>query len=72
MHLASSIPVLADDGTGGLSREAIGLAIQIHKAYGPGLLESAYFRSYADALRKAGHHIECQPRLAIQYGGRTI
>jgi len=72
IHLALSIRVLVDDGTRGLSREAIGLAIQIHKALGPGLLENAYLWPYADALRKAGHDVECQPRLGVSYGGRKI
>ena len=56
---------MVDDGTGGLSREAIGLAIEIHKKYGPGLLEHAYVRPYSKALREAGHKVECQPRLAL-------
>lgn len=64
--------MLVDDGTRGLSREAIGLAIQIHKTFGPGLLENAYLWPYADALRKAGHDVECQPRLGFSYGGRNI
>jgi GxxExxY protein len=57
--------VLVDDGTEGLSGEAIGLAIEIHKKYGRGLLENAYVRPYADTLRKAGHDVECQPRLPL-------
>ena len=64
--------MLVDDGTGGLSREAIGLAIEIHKRYGPGLLENAYLRPDASALRAAGHDVECQPRLALVHGGAKI
>jgi GxxExxY protein len=64
--------MLVDDGTDGLSGEAIGLAIEIHKRYGPGLLENAYLRPYADALRKAGHDVECQPRLSVVDAGETI
>jgi GxxExxY protein len=58
-----------DDGTGGLSGEAIGIAIAIHKTYGAGLLESAYLRSYVLDLRAAGHTVDCQPRLALEHAG---
>src|SRR5215467_7329045 len=64
--------MLVDDGTEGLSGEAIGLAIEIHKKYGPGLLENAYVRSYADRLRKAGHEVDCQPRLPLLDGATKI
>ncbi len=64
--------MLVDDGTNGLSRKAIGLAIDIHKRYGPGLLENAYLRPYADALREAGHKVECQPRLSFTSATETI
>ena len=39
--------MLIDDETGGLSREAIGIALAIHKKYGPGLFEKAYCTIYA-------------------------
>jgi GxxExxY protein len=64
--------MLVDDGTDGLSAEAIGLAIEIHKKYGPGLLENAYVRPYAAALRESGHHVECQPRLSLMDGKEKI
>jgi GxxExxY protein len=64
--------MLIDDGTDGLSHEAIGLAIEIHKKYGPGLLENAYVRPYAEALRKAGHNVECQPRLPLVSAGEKV
>jgi hypothetical protein len=38
--------MLVDDGTQGLSYEVIGIAIGVHKKYGPGLLEKrTYGRS---------------------------
>src|SRR5262249_3694423 len=64
--------MLVDDGTDGLSGEAIGVAIAIHKKYGPGLLENAYLRPCADALRAKGHDVECQPRLALVHGEGKI
>ncbi len=64
--------MLVDDGTAGLSYKAIGIAIAIHKKYGPGLLEKAYLRPYVDALRAAGHTVQCQPALAIADAGVRI
>jgi GxxExxY protein len=70
--LASSVGMLVDDGTGGISGEVIGIAIAIHRKYGPGLLEQAYSRPLALDLRAAGHRVECQPRLQLVHAGITI
>src|SRR4029079_5664233 len=70
--LASSIRMLIDDGTDGLTKEAIGIAIAIHRKYGPKLLENAYLRPYVIDLRAAGHTVDCQPRLALVHAGVTI
>lgn len=70
--MASSGGMLADDGTFGLSREVIGIAIRIHKKYGPGLLESAYLRPFASELRAAGHTVECEPRLDLVHEKLTV
>lgn len=64
--------MLLDDGTGGLSYEVIGIAIAIHKKYGPGLLENAYVRPLVLDIRAAGHEVESQPRLALVHAGITI
>jgi len=64
--------MLIDDGTDGLTKEAIGIAIAIHRKYGPKLLENAYLRPYVIDLRAAGHVVECQPRLALVHAGVTI
>jgi len=64
--------MLVDDGTRGLSYSVIGVAIGIHRKYGPGLLEKAYLRPLVLDLRAAGHEVECQPRLSISHGGITI
>jgi GxxExxY protein len=64
--------MLVDDGTAGLSREVIGIAIAIHRKYGPGLLETAYLRPFVMELRTAGHAVDCQPHLAITHAGTTI
>ena len=64
--------MLIDDGTDGLTKEAIGIAIAIHRKYGPKLLENAYLRPYVIDLRAAGHTVDCQPRLALVHAGVTI
>ena len=64
--------MLVDDGSGGLSYEVIGMAIAVHKKYGPGLRENAYLRPLVLDLRAAGHKVECQPRLSLVHGGVTI
>ena len=64
--------MLVDDGTGGLSGQVIGIAIAIHKKYGPGLLENAYVRPLVLDLRAAGYDVECQPQLPLVHAGVTI
>ena len=64
--------MLIDDGTGGLTYKVIGIAIGIHKRYGPGLLEKAYLRPFVEELRAAGHAVECQPSLSIEHGDVII
>ena len=64
--------MLIDDGTGGLSGEAIGIGIRIHRKYGPGLREDAYLRPFVIDLRAAGHGVDCQPRLTKVHAGVAI
>ena len=64
--------MLIDDGTDGLSREAIGIAIGIHRKYGPGLREDAYLTPLVIDLRAAGHVVDCQPRLTMVHAGVAI
>jgi len=40
-----------------LSKQVIGLAIEVHRELGPGLLESAYEKWLAHELKE--HDIEC-------------
>jgi GxxExxY protein len=57
--------VLRDDGTRGLSRQAIGAAIRVHRRYGPGLLENAYRVPYVYELEKLGLTVECERPLPL-------
>ncbi len=55
----------SDDGD--LSRRVIGLAIEVHRQLGPGLLESAYEECLCFELRHAGIPFARQKRLPIRY-----
>ncbi len=52
-----------------LSSKIIGAAIQVHKAIGPGLLESAYEECICHELSSQSSSIERQKPLAINYKG---
>jgi len=47
-------------------------AIKVHRALGPGLLESAYQHCLAYELRKRGLRVECEALLPIVYDGQQI
>lgn len=50
-----------------LSNRVLGLALEVHKTLGPGLLESAYTECLAHELRQNGYYTECQKPLPIIY-----
>lgn len=50
-----------------ISRRIIGAAIEVHKALGPGLLESAYQSCLAFELRERGLNVEEQRTLPVIY-----
>src|SRR6185503_2254896 len=52
-----------------LSRTVIGLAIEVHRQLGPGLLESAYEECLCFELRRAAIPYVRQRRLPIRYKG---
>jgi GxxExxY protein len=47
-------------------------AIQIHRTFGPELLESAYQKCLAHELTKRGLRVECEVTLPIVYDGQEI
>ncbi len=53
--------------TNQLTSEIIGIAINIHRALGPGLLESAYEECLASELKNAGLKIERQKPVPVYY-----
>ena len=50
----------------------VNAAIKIHKALGPGLLESAYQKCLAHELEKARLHVQCEIPVPIPYGNVRI
>lgn len=55
-----------------VTNRIIGCAIEVHKALGPGLLESVYESCLAFELTKAGFTVERQRGLAVTYKGLTF
>ena len=54
------------------ARQIVDACIKVHRALGPGLLESAYQACLAHELRKRGLKVECEVLLPIQYDGLHI
>ncbi len=52
-----------------LSRVILDSAFKVHKALGPGLLETTYRLCLTHELRKAGLEVKCEVNLPIQYDG---
>jgi GxxExxY protein len=50
-----------------ISKSIIGIAISVHQALGPGLLESAYKECLYYRLRKEGFHVEKEKPMPLVY-----
>jgi GxxExxY protein len=55
-----------------LSRKIIGCAMEVHRALGPGLLESAYRECLLQELGAAGLAAKREVRVPVQYKGSTL
>lgn len=55
-----------------LARKVIGAAIEVHRALGPGFLESIYEEALAVELRLRGLAFEQQSPTAVQYKTRKV
>jgi GxxExxY protein len=55
-----------------LTEKIIGIAIDVHRELGPGLLESVYQHCLAIALRGAGLYVEEQLDVPISFRGTMI
>src|ERR1039458_6230485 len=61
-----------DDRDTALTQRVIGLAIEVHRHLGPGLLESAYETCLCHELRLAGIPHTRQQALPIRYKGSEL
>jgi len=55
-----------------IAKAIVDAAIKVHRALGPGLLESAYQKCLAYELRKRGLRVKCEVVLPIVYDGQQI
>ena len=55
-----------------VARIVVDAALKVHRALGPGLLESAYQKCLTHELRKRGLKIECEMLLPVVYDGLQI
>jgi GxxExxY protein len=55
-----------------LTEQIIGLAIEVHRETGPGLLESVYEQCMCHELSEAGIQFERQVTIPVFYQGRRI
>lgn len=55
-----------------LTYEIIGSAIEVHRAMGPGLLESVYHRCLIEELRQRNIQYETELIIPIEYKGITL
>lgn len=55
-----------------LTKRIIGCAMAVHRALGPGFLESVYQNALAHELRKAGLKVECERKVQVVYDGVVV
>jgi GxxExxY protein len=55
-----------------ITHEIIGAGIEVHSAFGPGMLESAYEKCLVFELVRRGLAVESQVVLPLRYKGNTI
>jgi GxxExxY protein len=55
-----------------VAQQIVDAAIKVHRALGPGLLESAYQACLAHELRARGLQVDCEVLLPVVYDGLQI
>jgi GxxExxY protein len=55
-----------------VSREIVDSALKVHKALGPGLLESSYRTCLIHELSRRGHRVQSELELPITFEGITL
>jgi GxxExxY protein len=56
----------------GTAHDIVDSAIKVHRALGPGLLESAYQACLTHDLQKRQHEVECEVPVPLRYDGVLI
>jgi GxxExxY protein len=56
----------------GVAAAIVDACIAVHRALGPGLLESSYQACLAHELRKRGYAVRCSVELPVEYDGIRI
>ena len=59
--------MIDDDQLNSITERIIGAAIEVHKALGPGLLESAYHACLTHELKLRGLEVETEKELPVVY-----
>ena len=67
---ARPAPIPAE--TDRVATEIVDAVVKVHKAFGPGLLESVYEACLAHELRSRGLTVETQVRVPIRYEGLEL
>ena len=60
------------DSLNAITSQIIKAAIEVHKALGPGLLESVYERCMLIELRSSGLHVQSQVPVKVAYKGQDV
>lgn len=55
-----------------LTGRVVGLAMKVHRALGPGFLESVYQRALLHELRSAGFEVESDKPIQVRYEGVLV
>ena len=63
---------MEEDRINRITKKIIGAAIEVHRALGPGLLESTYQACLAHELRQQGLEMENEKELPVIYKGVTL
>ncbi|MDR2982995.1 MAG: GxxExxY protein [Puniceicoccales bacterium] len=62
----------SDETYNKLTADIIGGAIEVHREFGPGLMESIYEKTLMHELHLRGHKTRIQSRVPITYKGYTF
>jgi GxxExxY protein len=55
-----------------IAKDIVDAAMKVHRALGPGLLESAYQACLAHELRRRERRVECEVALPLEFEGALI